>query len=1189
MTDSLTEGQDFDQLESVLYFLDPWVGNIDNQKHTIDLHLNKICKHNRDDLRIYVAGHEKFQAYIIEKKYNIHYIAIPEVFEESERASVVERRILSVVKPQLILSYEANTEFLQSIFRNIPVYSESWGALSRFPYPAMIHFDEKGVYEKSTLCTHKDIYQKHIIGGEEIKALHDIRTHSILSLSKTLPDIILNAVQKLEGKTRYLLPLQADNHISFDNCCDWKNHKSMLVNILDNLSPDVDLIVTQHPDISQKVISDIDVSHLRSKYKNFIYFNELEQTPFVSQWLLLFVDGIMTVSSGLAFQSALLGLPVVALGNAHINAVASLEKTVGEGLSDYFTRVNQFILSETDSKADAAVWKFLTQNIFLDEYMFDQPLFLDSIHRLINAQEKTYLPTEYATKFKKWFRHQTLEKFLNDRKIPFHSYQILEKAAECKALSFDLFDTLVERPFFDPHDLFMMAEFKVRQAVENNSLKYFQYRRKAEEEARKARNWNETTLEQIYYQFQKLTGLNDQEIDIIKEIELDMEETVLTRKDKIHRVFNWGKRMGKVVSIITDIYHDKPTIERFLNAVKIKGYDYLYVSADLDMRKHDGTIYPLYLKDMKVKHDITIDNYKNLLHIGDNPTADIKMALEYKMRAHHIHKSSDLFRQSQLGKIFSPNINKRWVTDSIVMGMISNKLNENLSDDYKESLFGNKLHSFGYIAGGVMMMSFVQYVIEKIKNQPKGQEFEKVAFVARDGYIFKEIYDLLKTTDGYKDLPPSEYLVLSRRASALGCCYNIEDLKRLLHLSFGVQQLSEFLMNRFGTDINLIPAKILKKHHFNKKDVINYATDVGRVSKFIEDISDIILERCAQERAGLTKYFDELNIKPDTKMCLVDIGYSGTIQQNINKLFGSSYAGYYMLTHEAPRHLMDGTIFEGWLASYDEQRSANYNPINDYIFFFETLLSSADPSITSYTVDKNGDLVKEYQYAEDENVRVKFIQGTHEGIMDFVKDYCKIFNKYTGYINFSQSLAMNVIFKLAQKPLKADAKLFLQLNIENKFGGGDASLIYTHPDMFKTPTEQVKQTIVNKSQWKEGAKVLLDLVPDQGNKMTPLPAIAPVVAPVVAKPVPAPSVAKPPAQAVVVAKPPAQPVVTQAKPPVAVKPANGNTVNFTDSQQVEVSELSPFQRKMAKLKRDPRAFFEDSKNPLLNKIGKFIK
>ncbi len=1185
----MNEQQTVDIVESVLYFLDPWVGNIDNQKYTLDLHLNKICKHNRDDLKIYVAGHEKFKSYVIDKKYNIHYIAIEQTNDDiEEKKRAIEQSILSVVKPSLILSYEANTELLQSIFLDVPVYAESWGALSRFPYPAMIYFDKQGVYEKSRLCIDKAIYQNHQNSSEEQKALFEIRTHSILSLSKTLPNIIAQSIQKLEGRQKYLLPLQADHHISFDNCCHWKNHKEMLIDILSHLSSDVDLIVTQHPDISQKVISDIDVTHLKSKYPNFIYFNELEQTPFVSQWLLLFVDGIMTVSSGLAFQSALLGLPVIALGNSHTNCVSSLEKDLDEGFDEYFDRVNNFILTESASIADGAIWKFINQNIFLDEYMFDQPIFFDTIQRLVNGQQKEYSPAEYVVKFKKWFRQQTLEKFLNDRKIPFQSYQILEKAAECKALSFDLFDTLVERPFFDPHDLFMMAEFKVRQAVNNNSLKYFQYRKKAEEEARKARNWNETTLEQIYYQFQKLTGLNDDEIEIVKEIELDMEETVLTRKDKIHRVFNWGKRMGKVVSIITDIYHDKPTIERFLKAVNIYGYDYLYVSADLDMRKHDGTIYPLYLKDMKVNHDITIENYKNLLHVGDNPTADIKMALEYKMRAHHIHKSSDLFRQSQLGKVFAPNINKRWVTDSIVMGMISNKINENLSVDYKESLFGNNLQSFGYIAGGVMMLSFVQYVIEKIKNQPKGQEFEKVAFVARDGYIFKEIYDLLKTTQGYQDLPPSEYLVLSRRASALGCCYNLDDLKRLLHLSFGVQQLSEFLMNRFGTDINKIPAKILKKHHFNKKDVINYATDVGRVSKFIEDISDIILERCAMERAGLTKYFEELNIKPDTKMCLVDIGYSGTIQQNINKLFGSSYAGYYMLTHEAPRHLMDGTIFDGWLASYDEQRSANYHPINDYIFFFETLLSSADPSITSYTVDKSGHLIKEYQYAEDENVRVKFINGTHDGIMAFVKDYCKIFNKYTGYINFSQSLAMNVIFKLAQKPLKADAKLFLQLNIENKFGGGDASLIYTHPDMFKNPSEQIKQTIVNKSQWKEGAKILLDLVPDQGNKMTQLaitPSLTP--APAIAKPVAPPAAAKPPAQPVVVAKPPAQPIVT-SKPITPAKQLTSNAVNFTSEVEQEATG-SPFQRKMAKFKKDPKSFFEDSKNPLLNKIGKFIK
>lgn len=1061
--------------KNILYFLSPVVGNIENQKFTIDLHLNKIAQLNNENLNIYFCGHEIFSSYILDKQYNFKYFGIPFDAKTSNGELVASLKKCVSINPDIVIVYEGNLEEAKAAFPNAIIVSESWGALSRFPFPGLVHFDQDGVYNSSSLYNNKKELLNSKLSNEEKKHLLDIRNHSLLSLTKNVPVVLTECVKKLTNNKRVLLPLQIDNHISFTSCTDFKNHKEMIESFCEQTSKDIDIILTQHPDSDKKVLSEIDISYFKEKYSNFYYFAETENIPFISQWWLIFVDAVATVSSGVAFQSALMGVPVIAIGKSHINAVASSN----------LKGMNEFILNENQSKADAAIWNIMKEQVFYDEYMFDPMGYEAIINKLLNQKFNDQDSDIFVAKFKKYYRENMLQDLLKEKNIPTTNYEILTKVIECQALSFDLFDTLVERPFFDPHDLFFLAENKIRQAIGNNSLRFFAFRRKAEEEARKAKNWNETTFSQIYYQFKKLTGCSNEDINIMKNIELDMEEQVLTRKYKIHRMFEWGKKLGKKVSIITDIYHDKETIERFLKRVKINGYDKLYVSADLDLRKHDGTLYPLYLKEIQIEYGITCkDNYKNMLHIGDNPTADIKMAQEHGLRTHHIHKSSDQLKASLLGKNFEPNLKKRWVTDSILMGLIANRFNEELESKYKKSLFGGNLYSFGYIAGGVMMLGFVQHVIE----QAKKNKFEKICFVARDGYIFKEIYDMLRKTACYSDLPPSEYLVLSRRATALAACKNVEDIKKLAHLNFGNQPLCDLLLNRFGISIDLISNKILDKHHFSKKDTIQNNSDLGRLCDLIDDISPIILEQCEKERLGLIKYFSDKEITQNSNVCLVDIGYSGSIQQNVNKIFKANFAGYYMLTHEAPRHLMTNIIFDGWFESFDEQRSANYHTINDYIFFFETLLSSEDLSVSNYTLDADGNLVTEFQIAEDENARIKFIRETHKGIMDFTKDYCNQFAQFSDVAQISKKLALHTIMSLAQNPSHEDAKLFLQLNVENKFGGGDASLIHTLPNMLINPTDKVKNLVINKSQWKEGARALFieNAKPVEFNKQKPL-------------------------------------------------------------------------------------------------------
>lgn len=1126
-------------MKKILYILDSRVGNIENQKNTIDYHFKVLLNNvEKEELTYYICGHEKFKNYIINNGYNMNYIGLEketEQMSDREFGEYLKNRIGFV--PDLILGYETNVSYLEEFFKESKIYSESFGAFSRFPWSSTVCFDKKGVYNKSTMLLEEERYRNSVYTEEDKRGLLKVRNFYWSILSKNFPKIIYDKIDNISNNKKILVPLQADNHISFNDCTDYKNHKDMIEDILRITPSNIDIIVTQHPDIKKATLNEEDLLDFKAKYNNFYYFKELENIPFVSQWILMYVDGVATVSSGLAFQAAILGIPVFSLGKSQINPVCS----------GTFEEAFEFLENEKKPKVENALWQYLKENMFYYEYMDVAILKTKIVKQLLNEEKLELTTVELLDKLIGHSREEVLKEFLKGKEIETINNELFTKITEAEAVSFDLFDTLVERPFFDPHDLFFLAENKIRRELGYQSIRYFHVRRKAEEEARKARNWKETTLEQIYYQFKKLTGLTQEEVNRIKEIELELETSLLFQKYNIMRYFNLCKRLGKKVSIITDIYHSKEVIEGFLKKVKIQGYDELYVSADLDLRKHDGTIYPLYLKELEVKYGIALKP-KAILHIGDNPIADIEQALKFNLRTHHIYKSSDCLKGSELNKIFEKNIRKRWLTDSIVMGLISNRFNKKLETKHKTSLFGNDLHAFGYIAGGVMMLGFVQYVIEKVRKE----KLDKVCFVARDGAILKDIYDILRSTGSYNDLPESDYLVLSRRATAVAVCETYEDFKKLAWLSFGERKLEDLLSDRFGVNVKDVPKEILMKHNLGSKDVINGNVDIGRLTEFLYDIKDMLIAQGEKERKGLLKYLEKKGINKTSKVCMVDIGYSGTIQANINKLLNSNIGGYYFLTHEAPRNVMENCLFDGWLESYDEQRSANYHPLNDYIFLFETLLSSEDLSITNYELDKSGNLIENYQECEDEASRIKFLRETHRGILDFTRDYVKHLKEYVRIPIFSKSLSMQVVMSLAKEPIKEDALMFLQLNVENKFGGGDAALVYGNKTIFDNLTDKNRELIIRNSQWKEGA---LSVV---GHKVQ---------------------------QQVQSVKNQNQNKLTEENQ--FIKNKNIQTQDYINVKKTE--EYSKIMKKYQKFKKNPYKFFKDSKNKYVRKLSYFYK
>lgn len=177
-------------------------------------------------------------------------------------------------------------------------------------------------------------------------------------------------------------------------------------------------------------------------------------------------------------------------------------------------------------------------------------------------------------------------------------------------ISFDIFDTLIERDVDKPDDIF----YKVGIEIFHDADKAESFRRariQAEKISRQKQN-GEVTLEQIY---KELDDIYRDYSQALQEEEENQEVCSCYQKEKMKDAFEYAKASGKTVILISDMYLPKKTIVAMLDKCNVTGYDYCYVSNEYGVNKISGKLFDLVVSEMMIKKT-------QLLHVGDSIKAD---------------------------------------------------------------------------------------------------------------------------------------------------------------------------------------------------------------------------------------------------------------------------------------------------------------------------------------------------------------------------------------------------------------------------------------------------------------------------------------------------------------------------------------------------------------------------------------
>lgn len=301
----------------------------------------------------------------------------------------------------------------------------------------------------------------------------------------------------------------------------------------------------------------------------------------------------------------------------------------------------------------------------------------------------------------------------------------------------------------------------------------------------------------------------------------------------------------------------------------------------------------------------------------------------------------------------------------------------------KEEYFYN----FGYDIFGKLLFDFSLWLYDNLKKK----DINKVYFLARDGYILKKSFDIVKD-----DKIVTFYLYASRRSIIVPSLFLIDDpLDIFKCITFSERvTIREFLRKVGLEDYDFITD--LNKNNLSYDEMIDTNNLNADFLNFLNGIFNIIKTNSQKEYNALIQYLSKNNF--EGKVAVVDIGWHGTMQNAIQRISNSNVYGFYMGCITKYDHDKEF----GYL--FNSRNDKNYDIIHNFLSLFEFLFLAQEGSTKKF--------VNKYPYVELYNYEYKgtdelfFVEKIQNGAIDYIRHNISkisntVFDNKTAFKNLS--------------------------------------------------------------------------------------------------------------------------------------------------------------------------------------------
>ncbi|MTW20821.1 HAD family hydrolase [Allochromatium palmeri] len=438
--------------------------------------------------------------------------------------------------------------------------------------------------------------------------------------------------------------------------------------------------------------------------------------------------------------------------------------------------------------------------------------------------------------------------------------------------SFDIFDTLITRRVGTPRGVFVHLQRRLRadpQGLPRELCEHFAYERVAAEyaariEARErhpkaTHQVEEIDFADIHACLGRRHGLTQADIERLMALELAAEAEFLYGVPEMLAQFRALAERGERVVLISDMYLRRQDLKRLLDGIDplLLEAAPLYLSSEIKLNKASGRLF---------EHVAEVEGVAlaEIRHIGDNPISDISRPREKGCQV-------TLFDACHLtpDEAFGAN------EDDFGWQVSAGVLRES-----RLTLDSDRAR-LGAIHAAPLLLPFVHWVID----QARTQGHDRLYFLARDGQVLLDIARRL----GLADLE-TRYLHVSRLA-----CHRCVDQDyaalvdwilvshremSLIDIAHRLSARPETLIERLQAAIGLsgspdAPLDAQARRHLRARLTAD------------PELRSLVLEQAALERARLLDYLNQEGLTDGDPICLVDVGWSGTIQDSLHAILNA--------------------------------------------------------------------------------------------------------------------------------------------------------------------------------------------------------------------------------------------------------------------------------------------------------------
>jgi FMN phosphatase YigB (HAD superfamily) len=520
-------------------------------------------------------------------------------------------------------------------------------------------------------------------------------------------------------------------------------------------------------------------------------------------------------------------------------------------------------------------------------------------------------------------------------------------------------------------------------------------------------NLYEITIDEIYQQL--LPTADPTLVQQFVRAEIEAEKKYLFAYEPIFALLEQAKKKGLRTVLVSDMYihgqHLQELVETCAARAGLKtNIDHYFTSADHRTTK-GRDLFAVVSRAIGVAPQF-------IVHAGDNKHADLDGARRSGVKGFHFNRFSigleDCMRKNaQLQRLL---INDHGETQPITMSWHA----------IWSQLPGtnNTLEMLGWYYLGPILLHYSHWLQEQVQLLREAGETPRLIFMMRDGFLPHQCYQAMQNQGMVARDVPTVAIDISRFATLSINLDTREKVKQYLVMNKDKMFRVEMLRQLIGSyDTSSYEAFIDTNEALPWEDFC--------YSILSREALNLITAASSHNRQNFLKYIrNKVNPRPGETLVFADLGYSGTIQDQVQAVlfeaFGTNVEGRYLILRESDRQQLN----KKGLIDYRSLNNQSINLLLSQIQTLEQLTVNDKGSLMHY--DNGGQPVHEAPLLTDRQRNFKKLVQT--AAMDFIKLHGPRFFRFSKQYPPTEQETLGLLGRFTLQPRANEIDLYREFN-----------------------------------------------------------------------------------------------------------------------------------------------------------------